>query len=71
MYQALSHFSILQATESWAGPGNEAKGIVHLRTANCSEKSCKALICMYICQDNVVHWHNSAYTPTMILLDNI
>ena len=24
MYQALSHFSVLQATESWAGPGNEA-----------------------------------------------
>ena len=25
MYQALSHFSVLIATESWAGPGNEAR----------------------------------------------
>ena len=24
IYQALYHFSILQATESWVGPGNEA-----------------------------------------------
>ena len=23
--QALSHFSVLQAMESWAGPGNEAR----------------------------------------------
>ena len=24
LYQALSRFSVLQVTESWAGPGNEA-----------------------------------------------
>ena len=27
MYQALSHFSVLQATESWAGPENEANSV--------------------------------------------
>ena len=26
LFQALSHFSILQVTESWAAPGNEARG---------------------------------------------
>ena len=25
LFQALSRFSVLEATESWAGPGNEAK----------------------------------------------
>ena len=28
LFQALYHFSVLQATESWAGPGNEAMSIV-------------------------------------------
>ena len=27
MYQALSRFTVLQATESWAGPGNEANSL--------------------------------------------
>ena len=28
MYQALHGFSVLQATESWVGPGNEASFVV-------------------------------------------
>ena len=28
LFQALYSFSVLQATESWAGPGNEANGLV-------------------------------------------
>ena len=37
MYQALSHFSVLQATESWAGPGNEANWF-------CSSRKCTCLV---------------------------
>ena len=29
LFQALSRFSVLEATESWAGPGNEAKALPH------------------------------------------
>ena len=28
LFQALSHFPVLQGTESWAGPGNKAKHIL-------------------------------------------
>ena len=30
LFQALSRFSVLEATESWAGPGNEATRVVQL-----------------------------------------
>ena len=34
-YQALSSFSVLMATESWAGPGNEASITWHCEVINC------------------------------------
>ena len=29
LFQALSRFSVLEATESWAGPGNKATNVAH------------------------------------------
>ena len=34
IYQALYRFSVLQATESWAGPGNEANAIVGIKASH-------------------------------------
>ena len=39
LFQALSRFSVLEVTESWAGPGNEASN-----TAACSEHWCRVFI---------------------------
>ena len=33
IFQSLSRYSVLQATESWAGPGNEATDYIDLLTA--------------------------------------
>ena len=43
-YQALSRFSVLQVTESWAGPGYEAKSshyVVNDQTTHAHSVSCK------------------------------
>ena len=43
-YQALHGFSVLQATESWAGPGNEASLKPHLPNSMImivKQKSCR------------------------------
>ena len=37
MYQVLSHFSVLQVTESWVGPGNEARWAIDWNVQFCTD----------------------------------
>ena len=54
MYQALSRLTVLQATESWAGPGNEARyygrGELVIITKGLLNSSCAKCFRNYISQ---------------------
>ena len=43
-------------------PGSSKQELYTSEQPTVVKKSCKALICMYICQDHVAHRRNSAYT---------
>ena len=49
MYQALSRLTVLQATGSWAGPGNEATAKVHVVRCISKAKIMLKSQCMHAC----------------------